>query len=125
MTDIDTIAANYIALWNERMPARRRDLLAAHWSETASYLDPVMQGDGHDGIDALVGGVQARFPDFRFHLIGRPSGYGEPSRFQLRFSWGLGPEGADAPIKGTDFAELADGRIRRITGFLDQVPEGA
>jgi hypothetical protein len=41
-------------------------------------------------------------------------------------SWGLGPDGAaDSPIKGTDFAVLSDGRIRSITGFLDQVPAGA
>jgi len=39
------------------------------------------------------------------------------------FSWGLGPEGVDSPIKGTDFAVLKDGRIRSITGFLDQVPQ--
>ena len=54
-------------------------------------------------------------------LIGAPNGYGD----QLRFSWGLGPDGADSPIKGTDFAVLKEGRIRSITGFLDQVPQGA
>ena len=47
------------------------------------------------------------------------------SAITSRFSWGLGPEGTDAPIKGTDFAVLKDGRIRSITGFLDQVPPGA
>jgi hypothetical protein len=80
-----------------------------------------MAGDGHDGIDALVAGVQQRFPDFRFALIGEPNGYGD----HVRFSWGLGPDGVDSPIKGTDFAVLNGGRIRSITGFLDQVPAGA
>jgi hypothetical protein len=37
----------------------------------------------------------------------------------------LGPDGADSPIKGTDFAVLRDGQIHSITGFLDQVPQGA
>src|ERR1700760_1158839 len=87
----------------------------------ARYVDPLMSGDGLDGVDALIAGVQQRFPDFKFALIGTPNGYGD----QLRFSWGLGPEGADSPIKGTDFAVLKDGRIRSITGFLDQVPQGA
>jgi hypothetical protein len=82
------------------------------------YIDPLMSGDGHDGVDALISGVQARFPDFRFRLIGQPNGYGD----HVRFSWGLGPEGADSPIKGTDFAVVSDGRIRSVTGFLDQVP---
>jgi hypothetical protein len=80
-----------------------------------------MSGDGHDGVDALIAGVQQRFPDFRFHLLGAPNGHGE----HVRFSWGLGPEGGDSPIKGTDFAIVQDGRIRSVTGFLDQVPASA
>ena len=121
MTDATTIALRYIELWNERTPSRRREMLASDWAADARYVDPLMSGDGHDGVEALIAGVQQRFPDFRFALIGAPNGYGD----QLRFSWGLGPEGADSPIKGTDFAVLKDGRIRSITGFLDQVPPGA
>jgi len=121
MTDVKTIAISYIDLWNERTPARRREILAANWAPNARYVDPLMSGDGHDGVDALIAGVQQRFPDFKFTLIGEPNGYGD----HLRFSWGLGPDGADSPIKGTDYAVLSDGRIRSITGFLDQVPAGA
>lgn len=118
MADVNTIARNYIDLWNERAPGRRREMLAASWTSDASYVDPLMSGDGHDGVDALISGVQQRFPDFRFRLIGEANGFGD----HLRFSWGLGPDGTDSPIKGTDFAILRDGRIRSITGFLDQVP---
>ena len=121
MTDATTIARRYIDLWNERTPSRRRELLSENWTADASYIDPLMRGDGLDGVDALIAGVQQRFPEFKFSLIGEPNGYGD----NLRFSWGLGPDGADSPIKGTDFAVLKDGRIRSITGFLDQVPAGA
>ncbi|MFK4719962.1 hypothetical protein ABIE89_001062 [Bradyrhizobium niftali] len=121
MTDHVTIARRYIELWNERTTSRRRELLSENWAADASYVDPLMKGDGQDGIDALIAGVQQRFPDFKFKLIGEPNGYGD----QLRFSWGLGPDGVDSPIKGTDFAVLKDGRISSITGFLDQVPAGA
>ncbi|WP_314955137.1 nuclear transport factor 2 family protein [Bradyrhizobium cosmicum] len=121
MTDPITIARRYIDLWNERTASRRRELLSQNWTADASYVDPLMKGDGPDGIDALIAGVQQRFPDFKFKLIGEPNGYGD----HVRFSWGLGPEGVDSPIKGTDFAVLKDGRIRSITGFLDQVPAGA
>ena len=123
--DANTIADNYIELWNERTPARRREILSQNWAEDARYVDPLMSGDGRDGVDALIAGVQQRFPDFKFRLIGEPNGYGEHASFSCRFSWGLGPEGVDSPIKGTDFAMLSDGRIRSITGFLDQVPAGA
>ena len=121
MTDARTIASRYIDLWNERTPSRRREILRQNWASDAHYVDPLMSGDGHDGVDALIAGLQQRFPDFKFTLIGEPNGYGD----QLRFSWGLGPDGVDSPIKGTDFAVLKEGRIRSITGFLDQVPASA
>lgn len=121
MTDSNTIARRYIDLWNERMQSRRREILSQNWTTDAKYVDPLMSGDGLDGVDALIAGVQQRFPDFKFKLIGEPNGYGD----HVRFCWGLGPDGGDSPIKGTDFAVLKEGRIRSITGFLDQVPPGA
>jgi len=122
MTDVKQVAHRYIELWNERAPGRRREMLTANWTGDASYVDPLMSGSGHDGVDALISGVQQKFPDFTFSLIGEPNGFGQ----HVRFSWGLGPDGTDSPIKGTDFAVLSkDGRIQSITGFLDQVPEGA
>jgi hypothetical protein len=119
-TTAKTIATSYINLWNERAADRRREIFKANWTSDASYIDPLMSGDGYDGVDALIAGVQQRFPDFKFTLIGEPNGYGD----HIRFSWGLGPDGADSPIKGTDFALLKGGLIRSITGFLDQVPQG-
>jgi len=121
MTDIQKIATGYIELWNERVADRRRDMLQQNWTDDATYIDPLMSGDGRDGVDALIAGVQQRFPEFRFRLLGEPNGFGD----HLRFSWSLGPHGADGPIKGTDFAALSNGKIRSITGFLDQVPQGA
>lgn len=123
MTDVKQVAHRYIELWNERAAHRRREMLAANWTADARYADPLMSGNGHDGVEALISGVQQKFPDFKFTLLGEPSGFGE----HVRFSWGLGPDGAaDSPIKGTDFAVLSqDGRIKSITGFLDQVPQGA
>jgi hypothetical protein len=46
-------------------------------------------------------------------------------RRNLRLSADARPDGVDSPIKGTDFAALKDGRIRSITGFLDQIPPDA
>ena len=59
------IAARYVAAWNETDPDRRRALVSALWTEDATYGDPVMQGQGHGGIESLIAGVPARFPDFR------------------------------------------------------------
>ncbi len=104
-----------------KAPNRRRDILAANWASDAKYVDPLATSAGRDAIDAMIAGVQQRFPEFHFTLIGEPNGYGD----HVRFSWGLGPVGVDSPIKGTDFAVVRDGRIQSITGFLDQVPQGA
>jgi len=119
MTDAKQIADRYIALWNEADPAVRRQLLARDWTDDASYADPLMAGKGIDDIDALITGVQQQFPNFRFRLTGRPDGFGD----NIRFSWALGPgDYVDAPIEGTDFARLENGRITAVTGFLDRVP---
>jgi hypothetical protein len=117
-TTPDTIAQRYIAAWNETDVGRRRALIAETWAEDATYVDPLMAGRGHAEVDALMGAVQQRFPGFRFALIGQPDGFGD----KVRFSWGLGPGGAEPPIKGTDFVQVEDGRLKSVTGFLDQVP---
>ncbi len=118
-TNAQDMATRYIAAWNEVEPDSRNALIAALWTEDATYLDPMMKGEGHQEIAAMIGAVQARFPDFRFALSGRADGYGD----RLRFSWDLGPDGAEPVVQGTDFAVLADdGRLRAVTGFLDRVP---
>jgi hypothetical protein len=121
MHDPAVIAEQYIALWNETDPAKRRTLLEKGWTSDATYVDPLMRGQGQERINALIGGVHKQFPGFRFTLLGNPSGYGEFARF----SWALGPAGQEAPIGGSDVVELAGGRLRSVIGFLDKVPATA
>lgn len=121
MTDATMIAERYIAAWNETDAERRRALIAETWTETATYVDPLMRGEGHEQIGALIEAVHARFPGFRFTLSGKPDGYGD----NLRFSWELGPEGGEALVKGTDFATIDGGRLKTVNGFLDKVPAAA
>ena len=118
MTNATDIAEIYIAAWNETDARARRAMIADTWTADAIYVDPLAAVAGQDGLDALIAGVQERFPDFRFELIGQADGHGE----NVRFSWGLGPVGADAPIKGTDYVRVEDGRLKTVTGFLDQLP---
>ena len=120
MRDANRLAEDYIALWNETDQKRRLALLAEGWAADASYVDPLMGGSGHREIDALIAAVQAKFPTFRFALAKAADGVGD----YVRFSWGLGPKGSDATIKGTDFIVRDGDRIRSVTGFLDQVPAG-
>ncbi|MEX0409498.1 nuclear transport factor 2 family protein [Aquibium sp. LZ166] len=118
MTDPKTIAEDYVAVWNETDANARSRRIAALFSESVVYRDPLMQGDGHAGLDALVTGVQQRFPGFRFTVKGQPDGHAT----HVRFSWSLGPDGAEAPIEGTDVCHVRDGRLAEVIGFLDKVP---
>ena len=118
MPDPEFIATRYLEAWNERDDARRRELIAALWAEDAAFRDPIAQGDGVAGIDAVIAGIQGRFPDFRFRQIGKADGFGD----YVRLSWGLGPDAGDAPIKGTDFAQVENDRLKTVTGFFDQLP---
>ncbi|MGH8806594.1 MAG: nuclear transport factor 2 family protein [Noviherbaspirillum sp.] len=110
---------SYIATWNETDAARRRALIARIWTEDAHYVDPLMQAYGHAGIDAMVQGMQERFPRHRFHRVGEVDAF----RDHVRFAWTLAPLDRDAEgamhAQGTDFGVVADGRLRSITGFLD------
>jgi hypothetical protein len=112
----------YIASWNEADAAARRALIAETFATEARYVDPLMRGDGHAELDALIAGVQARFPGFGFVLT-RPV---ESVDDHVRFSWQLGPADAPALIEGTDVARVGkDGRFAEVRGFLDRVPQGA
>lgn len=113
------LADRYIAIWNETDQAARRRLIAETWTEGARYLDPLMQGQGHDGIDAMIRAVQERFPGHRFRRTGPVDAHNNC----LRFTWQLAEEEAAPLVAGLDVGSIApDGRLDTITGFLDKLP---
>lgn len=116
MDHAHTIAERYIAIWNERDAAARRAKVAGVFTLDATYRDPMMQGDGHTGIDTMIAAAQAHFPGHVFALHGTPQGHHDV----LRFSWRLAaPDGEDVAF-GTDVAQLSDdGRLASVAGFLD------
>ena len=120
MTDTSSLIDNYIAIWNETDPDRRRELIAQTWTEDGSYVDPMLTGSGHDGIDAMIAGAREQFPGHRFELAGAPEAHHD----RVRFTWHLKRDaGGDAVAIGNDFGVVADdGRLRSVTGFLDLVP---
>lgn len=117
------VATAYIDTWNSAA-ADLDAQLRRHWTADANYADPLMRAGGSREIGQLVAAVHARFPGFRFALLGQPDGHGE----FVRLSWTLGPAGAEgdaAPIEGSDLVELRDGRIHRVVGFIDRAPAAA
>ena len=131
----DAVVKAYVATWNETDPARRSAGIAAAWTETGIYRDPVMAGDGPAGIDAMLAGVQAKFPGFvlkRTSTVdahgGSPGGpadgpSGSAGGRYLRFTWSLGPADGPPVVEGVDFCTLApDGRLASVVGFIDKMP---
>jgi hypothetical protein len=119
MTDYESLAADYIAAWNERDPASRRAAIGKLWAADGQYTDPLIDVRGVAEIDAAIAAAQQQFPDFVFRLAGTVDGH----HSQVRFCWELGPAGVEAPVAGSDVALVgADGRLRAVLGFLDRVP---
>jgi hypothetical protein len=119
MSKLTDVIDRYIAMWNETDAERRRALIARTWTETASYLDPVLQGESQAGIDAMIQGVQARFPGHRFRRTSEVDAHHD----RVRFTWELAPDDGPALVTGTDFGVVAaDGRLQTITGFFDHAP---
>jgi hypothetical protein len=116
MSDAHTLVERYLAAWNETDSSRRGALVEQTFAADATYLDPVMSGEGVDGIDEMIAGAQQQFPGHRFTLVAGPDAHHD----RVRFTWSLAPEGSDPIAVGIDFGTLSDdGRFRSVTGFLE------
>ena len=106
MNDFAAIANRYIALWNERDPARegsarrRLDRKRGLRGSTGERRRPRPDQRAHRRRATA-------FPGFLFTLAGPADGYAD----RLRFSWALGPASEADMIKGTDFAVVEGGRL--------------
>ena len=108
----------YVATWNETDAARRQAGIARAWAASGSYRDPVMASDGHAGIDAMLAGVQAKFPGF----VLRRTSKVDCHNGSARFTWSLGPAAGPSVVEGVDFCALApDGKLASVVGFIDKM----
>ena len=118
-TSPDATIEAYVAAWNETDAARRGAAVVQAFAEKGTYRDPVMISDGHGGVDAMLAGVQAKFPGFVLKRISKVDHHNGA----LRFSWSLGPAAGPSVVEGVDFCTLApDGRLASVVGFNDKMP---
>ncbi|HZU56166.1 MAG TPA: nuclear transport factor 2 family protein [Actinocrinis sp.] len=110
----------YLACWNAVDADSRRGLLRELFAEDAAYVDPLVEVDGLDALDATIAAVQQQFPGFVFTPFGPLDAHHDVARF----GWGLGPDGSEPVVVGFDVVTTGpDGRIRSVAGFLDRVPD--
>jgi len=116
---IESTIEAYVATWNETDPGRRRAGIARAWAEKGSFRDPVMASDGHAGVDAMLAGVQAKFPGFVLRRTSKVDAHNGAARF----TWSLGPAAGPSVVEGVDFCALSpDGRLVEVVGFIDKAP---
>jgi SnoaL-like protein len=117
--DITTTVTDYLKAWNATDAAERADLLARVATDDIRYVDPLADVTGRDALGAVIGQVQAQFPGMPLVLHSGPDAHHDV----VRFSWALGPAGAEPVVIGTDSVLLTeDGRFALVTGYLDRVP---
>jgi hypothetical protein len=116
MTDPVTIADTYLAAWNAL--DNERPALLESWAENVRYVDPLMRGEGREGIAAMIAAARSQFPGHQFALAGTPDGHGD----HVRFSWILSLPGGAPVVRGTDVVRLdAEHRIAEVVGFVDEI----
>ena len=122
MSDVTAMVDTYLAMWNETDAARRAEHIGRAWAADGRYVDPMLEAEGHAGLDEMVRGVQARFPGHRFRRV---SGV-DAHHAELRFGWELAaPDGA-VVVAGIDVGQVGpDGKLCRVTGFFGGLPASA
>lgn len=109
----------YIDMWNERDPARRRSLIEQAWDTDARYVDPLLEADGHDALDAMVTTVHDHYPG---HVFRRTSAV-DVHHDRARFGWELVAPSGEVFVGGIDVATTsAGGRLTSVTGFFGDLP---
>jgi SnoaL-like protein len=61
MTSIQNLVSRYVAVWNEPDPARRRQAIAALWTEDGAHFTPSLEARGYEAIEARITGAHDRF----------------------------------------------------------------
>jgi hypothetical protein len=119
MQNLSRTVEAYVAMWNERDPTCRADLISTAWSADGCYLDPQFEAVGHDALGAMVATAQRQFPDHDLRLASPVDAHHD----QVRFAWEvIAPDGS-ASLTGMDIGSLdSDGRLSRIVGFFGVLP---
>jgi hypothetical protein len=120
MPTAEDVMRAYIALWSTPDEAERRRLAEAALTEDVTVFYPAVEARGRDEVVAAIGNLHGRIPGVRFEAttgIAQHHGW-------LREAWRMFRGDCAVIVDGVDVAEMAeDGRLRRVIGFHDPLPE--
>jgi hypothetical protein len=123
MTSVEELVSRYVAVWNEPDPSRRRQAIAALWTEDGAHFTPSLEARGYEAIEARIRGAHERFvrtEGYVFSAAHQGAGHHDA----VTFSWEMRPAGG-GPVaaRGFHFFVLGgDGRIRSDYQFAEPSP---
>jgi len=110
----ELMLANLFAVFSERDPGRRLEVIARNYTEDVIWTDPDGTTQGHEAMNEQAQKLLDRMPDFAFSAAG-PAHVSRDLGL-LAFNLGL-PEQPPA-VSGIDVALVRDGRIARLYTLL-------
>jgi hypothetical protein len=116
----EQVMTTYVALWNATDEKERRQLAADVLTEDAAIIYPTVAAHGREDVVAALGAFHGRLPGARFE---KTSGVEEHHGW-LRASWDMVLADGSVGLDGEDVAEFTDdGRLRRVLGFHNPLPQ--
>jgi hypothetical protein len=112
--ELEHLVDTWLAAYAEPDAARRDELVAQVWTADGRLADPPFEGSGRSEISALTDVVLAHFPG---HTFRRTSAV-DAHHGIARYAWELVGGDGTVAVAGLDVAELAGGRLSRVTGFF-------
>lgn len=104
--------------YGEPDAARRRALIEHVWADDGHLIDPPLDGQGHDGIDAMFAAVQGQFAGHTFQRTTAVDAH----HGVARYGWSLVAADGSVTVAGMDVAVVdADGRLSKVVGFFGEL----
>jgi hypothetical protein len=120
MNDLQNFVRDYVSVWNEPDPERRRQLIRTLWQEDARHLARTLEAVGHAGIEKRVTDAYEKWVREKGNIFRLRDGVdGHHDVVKLRWEM-LPASGGEVISIGLDFLVLGnDGRIRTGWQFIE------
>ena len=110
----ELLLANLFAVFSERNPGRRLEVIARNYTEDVIWTDPDGTTQGHEEMNEQAQKLLGRMPDFVFSAAGPV----HVSRDLGLLAFNLGVPEQPPAVSGIDVALVRDGRIARLYTLL-------
>ncbi|MGX7823791.1 nuclear transport factor 2 family protein [Actinokineospora sp. 24-640] len=119
MSDLKELVDRYLQVWNTPDADARQAIIADLWTADGVYVDPLMDVQGPEAINAGIGAALAQFAGHDITLLGEVDAHHNTARFR----WQLVPVGGgESVVEGFDVVVVQDGRFSGVYGFIDKMP---